>query len=110
MAKPTVRIGVGTHLIYDGEAADVVELQPTTSGVDVTLRIGAHGKRAIRISMRELLDGGRAAFVTVWRQRQLVRREEVFQSPRQRNVGGDRLQQRLRVHRMLVGQLLAESG
>lgn len=53
---------------------------------------------------------GRAAFVTVRRQRQLVRGEEVFQRPRQRNVVGDRLQQCLRVHRMLVGQLLAESG
>lgn len=63
MAKPTVRIGVGTHLIYDGEAADVVELQPTKSGLDVTLRIGANGKRAVRISMRELLDGGRARII-----------------------------------------------
>ena len=49
--------------IYDGEAAEVVELQPTTSGVDVTLRIGTSGQRAMRISMRELLDGGRARII-----------------------------------------------
>jgi hypothetical protein len=58
-----VRIGVGTRLIYDGEAAGVVELQPTKSGVDLTLRIGAGGQRVLRVALRELLDGGRARIV-----------------------------------------------
>ncbi len=55
-------------------------------------------------------SGGGAAFVAIGRQRQLVRGEEVFQSPRQRHVGGDDLQQRLRVRWMIVDQVLAESG
>ena len=42
---------------------------------------------------------GGATFVPVRRQRQLVRGEEVFQGARQRHVGVDRFQQRLRMHR-----------
>lgn len=63
MTKPAVRIGVGTRLIYDGELADVVELHPAESGVDLTLRIGTDRQRAVRIGVRELLDGGRARLI-----------------------------------------------
>ncbi|WP_204805769.1 Mu transposase C-terminal domain-containing protein [Mycobacterium riyadhense] len=63
MTKPAVRIGVGTRVIYDGEHADVVELHPAQSGIDLTLRIGADRKRAVRIGVRELLDGGRARLI-----------------------------------------------
>jgi hypothetical protein len=36
-----------------------------------------------------LPSGGGAAFVAIGRQRQLVRGEEVFESPRERHGGGD---------------------
>lgn len=63
MTKPTVRIGIGTRLMYDGEGADVVELQPTRSGVELTLRVGADGQHMLRIALRELLHGGRARII-----------------------------------------------
>jgi Helix-turn-helix domain len=63
MTKSAVRLGVGTRLTYDGEAAEVVMLQPTKSGIDLTLRIGVNGQRAVRIAFRELLDGGRARII-----------------------------------------------
>lgn len=63
MTRPAVRIGVGTRLIYDGELADVVELHPAESGIDLTLRVGADRQRAVRIGVRELLDGGRARLI-----------------------------------------------
>lgn len=63
MTKSAVRLGVGTRLIYDGEAAEVVELQPTKSGTDLTLRIGADSQRVVRIALRKLLDGGRARII-----------------------------------------------
>lgn len=63
MAKPAVRIGVRTRLIYDGETADVIELQPTKAGVELALRIGADGHRVLRIAFRELRDGGCARII-----------------------------------------------
>lgn len=63
MTTSAVRLGVGTRLIYDGEPADVVAMQPTKSGIDLTLRIGADGQRAVRIALRELLDSGRARII-----------------------------------------------
>lgn len=63
MTTSAVRLGVGTRLIYDGEPADVVEMQPTKSGIDLMLRVGADGQRAVRVAMRELLDGGRARII-----------------------------------------------
>lgn len=63
MTKSAVRVAVGTRLLYDGEAAEVVELQPSKSGIDLTLRIGAGARLAVRITMRELLDGGRARII-----------------------------------------------
>jgi hypothetical protein len=57
-----------------------------------------------------LSAGGSAALVVVGPQRQLARREKVFQRPRQRPVGGDSFQQRLRMHPGIVDQLLAESA
>lgn len=49
--------------MYDGEAADVVELQPTKSGVELTLRVGSNGKHVRRIALRELFHGGRARII-----------------------------------------------
>ncbi|ORX04155.1 helix-turn-helix domain-containing protein [Mycolicibacillus trivialis] len=57
-----VRIGVGTRVVFEGDAAEVVELHPGDTGVSLTLRVGP-GKRLSRISLRELLDGGRARIV-----------------------------------------------
>ena len=63
MTKSAVRLGVGTRMIYDGELAEVVELQPTKSGIDLTLRVGSDGRRVVRIALRELLDGARARII-----------------------------------------------
>lgn len=65
---------------------------------------GGHGVDA------GLAAGGGAAFVAVGRQCQLARGEEVFQGPRERHVVGDSSQQCLRMRRVLVAQVLAESG
>jgi len=63
MTKFFAQVAVGTRLIYDGEGAEVVELQAAKSGVNVTLRIGSGGRRVVRIALRELLDEGRARFL-----------------------------------------------
>ena len=57
-----------------------------------------------------LTSGRGATSVAIGRQRQLVRGEKVFQGPRERHVGGDGFQQRLRMRWMIVDQVLAESG
>jgi hypothetical protein len=57
-----------------------------------------------------LSAGGGAPFIVVGPQRQLARGEKVFQSPRQRPVGGDGFQQYLRMDRGIVDQVLTESG
>ena len=63
MRKASVRIGVGTRLILDGEAACVVALEPSQSGIELTIRLGSSGQRAERIALRELLDSGRARLI-----------------------------------------------
>ena len=64
MVESTVRVGVGTRLIYDGETAEVVELSTTRSGVHVTLRVGTSGQQLTRLGLRELLDGDRARVIS----------------------------------------------
>jgi hypothetical protein len=62
MSRGSVRIGVGTKVIYDGELTEVVELQASaTTKTNIMLRNG-RGK-LIRVSVRELLDGKRARVV-----------------------------------------------
>lgn len=63
MKRASVRIGVGTRLILDGEAACVVALEPSQSGIQLTIRLGSSGQRAERIALRELLDSGRARLI-----------------------------------------------
>ncbi|MFF6911779.1 helix-turn-helix domain-containing protein [Streptomyces sp. NPDC012466] len=53
MSGAGTRIGVGTRLLYDGEAVEVVELAATTAGNEVVLKDG-HG-RVQRLSLKELL-------------------------------------------------------
>lgn len=63
MTKAAVRIGIGTRMIYDGDLADVVELQPTTAGIELTLRLVNSRQQVLRVSLRELLRGNRARFL-----------------------------------------------
>ena len=60
MTEPAVRIGIGTRLIYDGDIAEVVELQPTTAGIELTVRLDNSRQQVLRVSLRELLRGDRA--------------------------------------------------
>ncbi len=62
MIDSAARIGVGTRIVFEGEAAEVVELHPSNAGMSLTLRIGSR-KRLSRISLRELFDSGSARIV-----------------------------------------------
>lgn len=64
MVENRVRVGLGTHLIYEGESAEVIELSTAATGVHVTLRVGSSGQQLVRTSLRELLDGGRARVIS----------------------------------------------
>jgi transposase InsO family protein len=57
----SVRIGVGTKVLYDGDLAEVVELQPLRAGTSAVLR--DRRGRMLRVSVRELLAGERARIV-----------------------------------------------
>lgn len=63
MTETSVRIGVGTRIVFEGESAEVVELHPGESGVSATLRIGSR-RRLSRIALRELLDGRKARVIS----------------------------------------------
>lgn len=64
MSSSAVQIRVGTRLNYDGDIAEVTSLEPAAAGLQVTLAIGSNRQRALRIGLRELLDGGCARIVT----------------------------------------------
>jgi hypothetical protein len=53
VSTATVRIQAGTRLIYDGDAAQVVELVAVESGVDVVLRVSPD--HLVHVPLRELL-------------------------------------------------------
>jgi transposase InsO family protein len=53
VSSATVRIQAGTRLIYDGDAAQVVELVAVESGVDVVLRVSPD--HLVHVPLRELL-------------------------------------------------------
>ena len=59
MSSGSVRIGVGTKVIYDGDLTEVVELQATSTKTNVVLR-DKRG-RLLRVSLRALLGGGGSA-------------------------------------------------
>lgn len=61
MSRAAVRLGVGTHLVYDGEAVEVVELVATGAGNEVVLK--DRRDRLSRVSVRELLFSERASIV-----------------------------------------------
>jgi fructose-1,6-bisphosphatase/sedoheptulose 1,7-bisphosphatase-like protein len=56
VVRAGVRLGVGTRLIHDGEVAEVIELVITSSGTDVVVKIGPHGREVHRIALRQLLS------------------------------------------------------
>ncbi|MEV0972102.1 hypothetical protein [Microtetraspora glauca] len=61
MSAGMVRLGVGTRLVYDGEAVEVIEMVATAAGNEVVLkdRLG----RMLRIAVKELLFSDRARVV-----------------------------------------------
>jgi transposase InsO family protein len=61
MSGAAVRVGVGSRFHYDGEIVEVVELLSTAAGGEVVLKDGRG--QVLRLSLRELLAGGRARVV-----------------------------------------------
>jgi hypothetical protein len=57
----TIRVAIGTRVIYDGDPAQIVELQAAEAGVKVVLR--QRNDRLIHLTLRELLNSGRARLV-----------------------------------------------
>lgn len=63
MTRAGVRVGVGTRVVFDGESGEVIEMSATGAGAVVTIRLG-RGGQVVRVSVRELLDSGRARIVS----------------------------------------------
>ncbi len=61
MSSAAVRIQAGTRLIYDGDAAQVVELLAAPSGVNVVLRVNPD--HLVHVPLRELLTSDRVRVV-----------------------------------------------
>jgi hypothetical protein len=61
MSSATVRIQAGTRLVYDGDAAQVVELVAVESGVNVVLRVSPD--HLVRVPLRELLTSDHVCVV-----------------------------------------------
>ncbi len=62
MTGATVRVGVGTRFLYDGELAEVVEMLAAPGGAELALK-GSRCGQVWRVAVRELLAGGRARVV-----------------------------------------------
>ncbi|WP_435127430.1 transposase [Actinacidiphila sp. bgisy144] len=62
MSRGTVRLQVGSLLVYDGEAVEVVEFAPTVAGNEVVLKDRRGGLR--RVAVKELLFSDRATVVS----------------------------------------------
>ncbi|WP_280382746.1 Mu transposase C-terminal domain-containing protein [Nocardia wallacei] len=65
MARAATRFGVGTRLIYDGEAVEVVEMILTPVGNEVVLRSQSAERSVRRVSVRELLTSDSVRVVPV---------------------------------------------
>ena len=61
MSSAAVRIQAGTRLVYDGDAAQVVELLAAQSGVNVVLRVNPD--HLVHVPLRELLTSDRVRVV-----------------------------------------------
>ncbi|QIS06946.1 DDE-type integrase/transposase/recombinase [Nocardia brasiliensis] len=55
MARAATRFGVGTRLIYDGEAVEIIEIIATSAGNEVVLRSESADRAVRRVAVRELL-------------------------------------------------------
>jgi hypothetical protein len=63
MTGSSIRVGVGTRFLYDGDPFEVVDMQATTAGNELVLR-GMRGRRdLLRVSLRELLTSERARVI-----------------------------------------------
>lgn len=61
MSRSTTRMGVGTRLVYDGKAVEVIEFTATALGNEVVLKNGRG--EVLRISVKELLFSERATIL-----------------------------------------------
>jgi hypothetical protein len=61
VSSATVRVQAGTRLVYDGDAAQVVELLAAQSGVNVVLRVNPD--HLVHVPLRELLTSERVRIV-----------------------------------------------
>lgn len=61
MSRGATRLGVGSHLVYDGEMVEVVEFAARQIGTDVVLR-SSRGQ-LLRVSVKELLFSERVRIV-----------------------------------------------
>ncbi|RKT84574.1 Mu transposase, C-terminal [Saccharopolyspora antimicrobica] len=62
MSNASIRVGVGTRFVYDGEVVEVVEMLTTVAGSEVVLKNPA-GTRVSRAPVRELLVSDRARVI-----------------------------------------------
>lgn len=63
MSTSTVRLGVGTRVIYDGELLEIAELHAGPAGTEAVLR-PCHGQGAIvRVALQHLVAGQRGVVV-----------------------------------------------
>ncbi|SDY01800.1 Helix-turn-helix domain-containing protein [Saccharopolyspora shandongensis] len=62
MNSASVRVGVGTRFVYDGEVVEVVEMLTTTAGNDVVLKNSGDG-RISRVALRKLLTSGQVRVI-----------------------------------------------
>ena len=60
MSNDGIRIGIGTRVLFDGQLWEVSELLPAAKGTEVVLRAYGRHSEAVRISLREILEGQRA--------------------------------------------------
>ncbi len=60
MTNAAVPVGVGSRIIYEGEALEIVEMHVTASSLEVLSRGGLRGNVIRRLSMSELLMSDRA--------------------------------------------------
>lgn len=62
MSSAAVRVGVGTHVLYDGENMEIAEIHSSSGGVVAVLK-SIRTQHVMRIAISELLAGGDRARV-----------------------------------------------
>jgi transposase InsO family protein len=63
MTGGSVRVGVGTRFLYDGDPFEVVDMRATTAGNELVLRAMRGRRDLLCVSLRELLTSERARII-----------------------------------------------